>query len=181
MSWIEHIRAKRQYRIKQSRYKTFKRKQFNTVISENMISGMKHLAKELQVPVFVLTEHLLQIGFFHVVKIQENERKTFLLKDHLIETHLLSDGRHDTERILELGCRRSYIEEFLPLAAKVFKGQELLQEELNKIISTIRTSEETDLIKKLEDYNRKAMVELILWMECLETKTDSDTEEEPHE
>jgi len=65
-------------------------KQFNTTISPDLISGVKVLAATYGVPRWVIAEHALQIGFFHLIKSGADSKKEELVRNHLLENHLLS-------------------------------------------------------------------------------------------
>lgn len=167
MGLIQRIKAKRQYLIKKKRYQSFQRRQFNVVISEGIVKGIRHLAAKLETPRFALTEHLLQVGVFHLVRSIEDREKILRLQNHLTKTHLLRKGTGDSERLLKLGCDRTYIEEFLPVAARAFKSLELLNEGLSAVIERNCSKEDKDGIKKLRDDSMGTMFELIIWMERL--------------
>ena len=83
--------------------KAIKRKQFNTTIDAELVVGVKFLAMILKVPRYVITEHLLQVGSYHIVQALEDPEKRQELEKHLIDVHLLGSELQDDEDILRLG------------------------------------------------------------------------------
>ena len=179
MGWINHLKARHQYRNNKKRYQLVGKRQLNVVISEGIVNIVKHLAKELQVPMAVLTEHSLQVAIYHLMKLKGDEKRTSVLQDHLVKDHLLNSGEKDYEELLKLGCERTYIEELLPLAARVFRSLDLLGKELDTVIHKYCTPKESDRIKKIKDINNKTMFDLVMWMKRLELRTDSIEKEQP--
>lgn len=72
-------------------------------IAEQTILGVKFLAAILEVPRYVITEHLLQVGTYHILAAIGDEDKRRKLKEHLVEVHLLGTELSDDEGILSLG------------------------------------------------------------------------------
>jgi hypothetical protein len=65
-------------------------KQFNTTISADLIEGVKTFSAMLGVPMWVLVEHTLQSGFYHLLMACRDPKKEKIVRDHLIKHHLLS-------------------------------------------------------------------------------------------
>jgi ABC-type sulfate transport system permease subunit len=82
--------------------KAIRRRQFNMTIDAGLVLGVKFLAIILKVPLYVITEHLLQVGSYHIVQALEDPEKRQELEKHLIEVHLLGSELQDDESILEL-------------------------------------------------------------------------------
>ena len=72
-------------------------------IDAELVLGVKFLAAILEVPTYVITEHMLQVGSYHIVQALENPEKREELEKHLIEVHLLGSELRDDEDILRLG------------------------------------------------------------------------------
>ena len=72
-------------------------------IDAQLVLGVKLLAAVLKVPRYVITEHLLQVGSYHIVQALEDPEKRQELEKHLIEVHLLGNELQDDEDILRLG------------------------------------------------------------------------------
>ena len=72
-------------------------------IDAGLVMGVKLLAMILEVPRYVITEHLLQVGSYHILQALEDPEKRHELEKHLIDVHLLGSELHDDEDILRLG------------------------------------------------------------------------------
>jgi hypothetical protein len=64
------------------------RRVFGFACSPDIHAQMKLLAGELQVPVFALAEHCLQLSVGLVAKAKENPEERELLRKHLVEVHV---------------------------------------------------------------------------------------------
>ena len=83
--------------------KVIRRRQFNMTIDAELALGVKFLAMILKVPRYVITEHLLQVGSYHILEALEDPEKRQELEKHLVEVHLLGSELQDDEDILRLG------------------------------------------------------------------------------
>ena len=54
-----------------------------------IIEAVKLLAIALEVPRYVITEHLLQVGAYHVLKAIKDREHRQKLQEHLVKAHLL--------------------------------------------------------------------------------------------
>ena len=99
ISWLE---AKYRRSIEKKHEKAIKRRQFNMMVDDRIVLGVKALAAILEVPRYVITEHLLQIGRYQVLTAMSDEGKRRELKEHLVKGHLLSSELSDGENTLEL-------------------------------------------------------------------------------
>lgn len=100
ISWLE---AKYRRSIEKKREKAIKRRQFNMTVAEETILGVRLLAAVLKVPKYVITEHLLQVGTYHILMAIRDEDKRRELEEHLIKAHSLGSELQDDEDILRLG------------------------------------------------------------------------------
>lgn len=100
ISWLE---AKYRRSIESKRAKAIKRRQFNMTVDERIVLGIKALAAILEVPRYVITEHLLQVGTYHILTAIRDEDKRRKLREHLVKVHLLGNELQDDEDILRLG------------------------------------------------------------------------------
>ena len=82
--------------------KAIRRRQFNMTIDAELVLGVKFLAMILKVPRYVIVEHLLQVGSYHILQALEDPEKRAELEKHLIEVHLLGNELTDDESILKL-------------------------------------------------------------------------------
>ena len=83
--------------------KAIRRRQFNMTIDAELVLGVKFLALILKVPRYVITEHLLQAGFYHIYQALQDPVKRQELEKKLVEVHLLGSELRDDESILTLG------------------------------------------------------------------------------
>jgi len=78
--------------------KAIKRRQFNVTIDAGLVDGVKLLTMILKVPRYVITEHLLQVGTYHIYQALQDPERRQELEKHLVEAHLLGrefqDDKH---------------------------------------------------------------------------------------
>jgi hypothetical protein len=94
-----------------NRKKPKKRKVFGFLCDPNLARGVKTLARYLEVPIYPLAEHLIQLGAGLVVPALDDEEKKKELQEHLANEHLLvpsfdKDNEYDKEllfKVLENG------------------------------------------------------------------------------
>ena len=73
------------------------RKQFNVLCDQRLIQALKFSAKDLEVPVYVITEHAIQLGL-HEIHLEKHEPAyKENLQHHLIKHHLLVDNLDPTD------------------------------------------------------------------------------------
>ena len=82
--------------------KAIRCRQFNMTIYAGLVIGVKFLAEILKVPRYVITEYLLQVGFYHVYQALQDPEKRGELEKYLAEVHLLGNEVRDDEDILRL-------------------------------------------------------------------------------
>lgn len=71
-------------------------------IDTGLVDGVRFLATILEVPRYIITEHLLQVGVYHIYQALDDPEKRQELEKHLIEVHLLGNELQDDEDILKL-------------------------------------------------------------------------------
>jgi hypothetical protein len=103
MDIFNRSKAKYHRSIERKCIRAVKTKQFNLTMSEDIVLGVKFLAAVLEVPRYVIAEHLLQVGSYHVMKAIRDSGKRQELVEHLVKVHLLGDELEDNEDILRLG------------------------------------------------------------------------------
>ena len=89
MELLRGFKTKYNRLLDRNHAKTIRRKQFNMTIDARLVLSVKLLAEILKVPVYVITEHLLQVGFYHIMQALQDPEKRHELEKHLIEVHLL--------------------------------------------------------------------------------------------
>ena len=94
------------------------RKQLNVMVNPRLIQKMKKLAAEFAVARYAISEHALEIGVFYIEKVLKNPDRRKLIRDHLINQHVLDSGYDGGEKILRAGELR-YSTELLRLASDV--------------------------------------------------------------
>ena len=99
ITWLE---AKYRRSIESKHKKAIKRRQFNMTVDERIVLGVKALAAILEVPRYVITEHLLQVGTYHILTTIKDEDKRRQLEEHLVKGHLLGTALSDHESISDL-------------------------------------------------------------------------------
>jgi len=91
MDIIGRVIARLQQLTDRKRIKTIKRKQFNLTMAEDIVFGVKFIAVIMQVPMYVVCEHILQVGSYHLLEAMDDQESRKRLKDHLVQVHLLGD------------------------------------------------------------------------------------------
>jgi len=71
-------------------------------VDAQLVLAVKFLTAILKVPRYVITEHLLQVGSYHILQALEDLEKREELEKHLIDVHLLGNELRDDESILKL-------------------------------------------------------------------------------
>ncbi len=79
------------------------RRQVNMSIDVRLIGLLKRLAAQFTVPRDIVGEHALETGCYYLTRAMENEEMTKILRQHLINVHLIDNGVDDTEAILRIG------------------------------------------------------------------------------
>lgn len=95
------------------------RKQFNIICDERLIQALKFSAKDLEVPVYIIAEHAIQLGLHEIHLEKHDEAYKENLKRHLIKHHLLVDNVDPIDERLGNRVRR------LKNAIKLLKFLEL--------------------------------------------------------
>ena len=103
MGLLRTLKAKYYHKIAEKYVKTIKRRQLNFNCDERVILGVKFLAVILEVPVYVIGEHVLQVGCYHVLTAIADKDNRQKIIEHLVKTHLLGDELNDDENILKVG------------------------------------------------------------------------------
>ncbi len=125
MNIIDALKKKHKQQTGQKHKGLGERKQFNMNIYPGTIHKIKRLAAEFAVPRYALTEHLLETGHFYVSRILKNRKKRDILREHLIDEHMLGTG-HCSEEILRIGEGR-YASEMISLGKNVVRDYRVLE------------------------------------------------------
>jgi len=100
MGLLSRLKAKYRHTIEKKYVKSITRRQFNLTISEDIIFGVKFLAAILHVPRYVITEHLLQVGSYHILSAIKDEDERRKLEEHLVKVHLLGNELKNEEALI---------------------------------------------------------------------------------
>ena len=103
MNLLRGFRTKYRQLLDRRHVKAIRRRQFNMTIDAQLVLAVKFLAIILKVPRYVIVEHLLQVGSYHISQALQDPEKRQELEKHLIEVHLLGSELRDDENILRLG------------------------------------------------------------------------------
>ena len=103
MNLLSVLKKKYNNVIRQRDVELRERRQLNMSIDKRLIDLLKRLAAEFTVPRDVLGEHLLETGCYYLTRAMESEEKTNMLRQHLINVHLIDSGVDDSEVILRIG------------------------------------------------------------------------------
>ena len=79
------------------------RSQLNIIIDANIIADIKELAAHFDTRMWVVSEHLIQIGSFFMKQVMKDPDQFAKLRLHLVKSHYLEPGPRDTEAMLRLG------------------------------------------------------------------------------
>ena len=102
MDLLHRLKAKYHHSHEKKYLKTIKRKQCNLTMAEEIILGVKLFAAILEVPQYVICEHLLQVGSYQILKALDDPEMRKILTEHLVKVHLLGNELKDDETILKL-------------------------------------------------------------------------------
>ena len=129
-------------------------------VDVRLIGLLKRLASEFTVPRNVLGEHVLEIGCYYLTRAMESEEKTKILRQHLINVHLIDGGIDDSEAILRMG-EGGNISKLLVQVGPVLRSWRAFQ---HAMVIARKTGNFAYLEKREEQLLRSA-VGLALWIE----------------
>lgn len=122
------------------RLKEADRCQFNTVVNDGITKVLKMYASTLGLPLCVIAEHLLEIGIYHMMRISQDQELKNILTRHLIDVHLLGNGKGGDDILLKFGCDKLRLADFAEANFKAYNRLFLLDELVNTAIKTNDTS-----------------------------------------
>ena len=103
MELLRRLKTKYLHLGNRGHVKGIRRRQFNMTIDAQLVLAVKFLATILKVPRYVITEHLIQVGSYHIAQALKDPEKREELEKHLIDVHLLGSELSGDEDILRLG------------------------------------------------------------------------------
>ena len=126
MNILNALRKKHEKQRNQQLHSFGEKKQLNTTVNTKIIQKVRKLAAEFAVPRYAITEHLLETGYFYVSKILKNRKKREIIREHLIDMHMLDGGYEDPEELLRIGEGR-FSSEMFSLAKNVVRDLRVLE------------------------------------------------------
>ena len=142
------------------RLKETNRQQFNTIINDGIKKVLKWYANTLGLPLCVIVEHLLEIGIYHMMRINQDPELKDMLEKHLIDVHLLGNGKGGDDLLLKLGCDKLRLADFAEANFNAYNKLFLLSELVNTAMKTSDTSEIKYSLALSKDECYKALLEL---------------------
>ena len=126
MNILDALRKKHEKQKNQQMPLLGEKKQLNTTVNINIIQKVRKLAAEFAVPRYAITEHLLETGHFYVSRVLKNRKKREIIREHLIDMHMLDGGYEDPEELLRIGEGR-YASGLISLAKNVVRDLRVLE------------------------------------------------------
>lgn len=158
MNILDALKRKHEIQIRQKQ-QLIGRKQVNTAVSTTIIEKLKRLAAEFAVPRYAITEHLLETGNFYIFKVLENPKKKELLREHLIDRHMLDNGYDDPEELLRIGEGR-YASELILLAKDVRRDLRVL----GRVLPDAKRTGNLNVAEKAQDKLLRSAIILADWL-----------------
>ncbi len=131
------LRAVKRYKRKLERKftKQIKRVQFNIACDKEIILVAKVLAKRLEAPVYVVSEHALQLGLSEIAILAEDPVLKERLCRHLVQDHLLVPvTRPEPETLTKRALRVQNTLEFLRLVETKAGSPEVVREIMKQLL-----------------------------------------------
>ena len=131
------VRIIKRYKRKLERKftKQIKRVQFNFACDKGIILVAKVLANRLEAPVYVVSEHALQLGLGEIAILAEDPALRERLCQHLVQGHLLvSVTRPEPETLTKWALRIQNALKFLQLAELKAGSPEAVREIMKQIL-----------------------------------------------
>ncbi|MFC1939287.1 hypothetical protein ACFLXO_01210 [Chloroflexota bacterium] len=160
MNLLGVLKKKYDNMIRQRDVELRERRQLNMSIDVRLIGLLKHMASELTVPRDVLGEHALEVGCYYLTRAMENEEKTGMLRQHLINAHLIDSGVDDSEAILRMG-EGGNISKLLVQVSPVLRNWRAIQHAM----VVARKTGNFAYLEKCKKQLLRSVVGLALWLE----------------
>ncbi len=153
---------KRKYNnvIRQRDVELRERRQLNMNIDVRLIGLLKRLAAEFTVPRDIVGEHVLETGCYYLTRAMENEEMVKMLRQHLIDVHLIDNGVDDSEVILRIG-EGGNISELLVQIEPVLRNWRAFKHAL----AITKKTDNFAHLEKCEKQLLRSAVGLALWIE----------------
>jgi len=146
--------------IRQRDVKLRERQQLNMSIDVRLVGLLKRLAAEFTVPRDIVGEHVLETGCYYLTRAMENEEMAKMLRQHLIDVHLIDNGVDDSEVILRVG-EGGNISKLLIQVEPVLRSWRTFQH----AIAITKKTGNFAYLEKCEKQLLQSAVGLALWIE----------------
>jgi hypothetical protein len=154
------LKKKYEQHLRRRPGRTKEKRQLNMVVREGSIKDIKRLAAQFSVPRYAIGQHALDVGTFYLDRALNDEKKKELIREHLIDSHMLDSGQQDGEVILRI-CESGYGSQLILLSKGVMKR-------LRALRSAIPEAKRTLDFRKYDYYREellKSALQLAYWIE----------------
>ena len=135
------------------------RKQLNVMVSPRNFDEIKHLSAEYFVDKFIITEHMLDVGYYYLAKAAENPEKREEIRSHLVKDHALRVKKSgDPEEILKSGEGN-----YQPELVRRIRAMEHAFEELGRATKFAAATNKRLPMDLAEKGFQSASFELMIW------------------
>ena len=174
MNILDALRKKHGKQRNQQLHLLGEKKQLNTTINPIIIRQMRKLAAEFAVPQYAIAEHLLETGHFYVSRILKNRKKREIIREHLIDMHMLDMG-HCPEEVLRIG-EGCYASALISLAKVVVKDLRVLE----RVWADAKRTGNLDNVEKARKKLLRSAITLADWLSThsLEEPDSQEMEDE---
>lgn len=163
MNLVSLLKQKLANEIRKQHVALRQRRQLNMMVDERLIDETKELAAQFTVPRYCLVEHLLETGSYYLAKAMENEDKTKMLRQHLINVHLIDNGVDDSEAILRIG-EGSNISQLLFQIRPVLRSWKAFRHAIIMAKKT-RNTHDITYLERCERKLKESVIMFALWIE----------------
>jgi len=171
MNIFEALKKRHENQIEQERETINEKKQLNVWVSPEIIENLKRLAAEFAVPQYAVTAQVLETGTFYIEKALNNNKKKELLRQHLIDKHILGSGDNDPEELLRIG-EGHYASEFILLSNSIVRNAGLF----NRTVIEAKSTRNLDNVNMAEERLRNSALIFAKWV--WNHPIDEETDEE---
>ena len=159
MNLLSILRKRYDNVLKQSEIELRKRCQLNMVVDKRLVKLLKRLAIEFATPRDIVGEHVIEVGCYYLTRAIESEKKTDVLRQHLINVHMVDSGVDDSETILRIGESGNI--------SQLVSKAELVNKSWGKLQRAIAITERTgnlEYLKRCEKELLRAAIDLAIYL-----------------
>ena len=159
MNILDALKRKHEEQKSPEKLLNGKRKQTNTPLTYRIIGQLEKLKAEFAVPRYAIIEHLLEVGIFYTFRILKSPKKKELVREHLIDKHMLDCGHDDPEELLRIGEGR-YASELILLAKDVRRDLSIL----GRVLAEAKRTRNLDIAEEAHDKLVRSVIILADWL-----------------